>query len=46
MGKSLVETEKIEEAKRILAEAAANQVTFLLPVDLVMACLLYTSRCV
>ena len=37
MGKSLVETEKIEEAKRILAEAAANQVTFLLPVDLVMA---------
>ena len=37
MGKSLVEEEKLEEAKRILAEAAANHVTFLLPVDLVMA---------
>lgn len=37
MGKSLVETEKIEEAKQIMAEAAARQVQLLLPEDLVMA---------
>ena len=37
MGKSLVEEDKIEEAKRILAEASVKNVKILLPVDLVMA---------
>ena len=37
MGKSLVEEDKIEEAKRIMAEAAVKNVKILLPTDLVMA---------
>ena len=37
MGKSLVENDKIEEAKRIMAEASVKNVKILLPVDLVMA---------
>ena len=37
MGKSLVEEDKIEEAKRIMAEASVKNVKILLPVDLVMA---------
>jgi len=37
MGKSLVETDKIELAKDILAKAEAKQVNLLLPTDLVMA---------
>ncbi|MFR4651629.1 MAG: triose-phosphate isomerase [Phascolarctobacterium sp.] len=37
MGKSLVEEDKIELAKELLAKAAQNKVNLLLPTDLVMA---------
>lgn len=37
MGKSLVETDKLEEARRILAEAEVRKIELLLPTDLVMA---------
>lgn len=37
MGRSLIEKEKLEEAKRIMAEAETRKVQLLLPVDLVMA---------
>jgi triosephosphate isomerase (TIM) len=37
MGKSLVETDKLDEARRIMAEAEKKHVTMLLPTDLVMA---------
>lgn len=37
MGKSLVEEDKIELAKELLAKAKANKVNLLLPTDLVMA---------
>ncbi len=37
MGKSLVETDKIETAKKILEQAKARKVELLLPQDLVMA---------
>lgn len=37
LGKSLVETDKLEEARRILAEAEVRKIELLLPTDLVMA---------
>ena len=37
MGKSLVEEDKIELAKELLAKVAQNKVNLLLPTDLVMA---------
>lgn len=37
MGKSLVEADKLDEARKIMADAAARKVELLLPTDLVMA---------
>ncbi len=44
LGKSLVETDQLENAERIMAEARRKRVRFMLPTDVVVAAQVHPGR--